>query len=147
MTLPKDPTEEWKEWMKRNGNLELKELAERWGMNYGTLRNWSSKGVPRSKWELVRTLIGSQSFKDRLVVEVSEEEFDKFNQAALDQGLKIKDWMVRACKEATEENLKEWRRVAEQPASYGLTAEQRAEVDEATDEVIAELEEEAGESV
>lgn len=144
-----DPSPQFREVTKRTGWTASK-LAPEFGVSEGTMRNWRGKGgVPRRAWPSVwRWLKAIQQTEESTVIklEVSEEQFDRYDEAAKNRGMKIKPWMLTVLDEVSLDDLGILR-VAEPPPSYGLTAEQKAEVDEVTDEVIAELEEEAGESV
>ena len=88
----------FKDWLDER-NISPEDAAEMFGKSVGTIRNWRSAGVP----DLVRPWVEqrmaelnpSPATLDRLVLEVTNEQFAAWNDAALDHGIRLKDWAVQ----------------------------------------------------
>jgi hypothetical protein len=98
---------EFSQWMEEVG-ISLTEAAELFGVSEQTLYNWrSSIGVPDRKLEWVRARMeeflkkstrGSQL--DRVVLEITDDQFAAWNAAALEDGLLLKEWAIQTLDDA-----------------------------------------------
>lgn len=89
---------EFSEWMDKT-SISYPAAAELFGVSEQTLYNWrSTVGVPprKLKWVLDRMASyaqgGSTTLPDRLTLEVTAEQFDLWNRAALNAGQIVRDW-------------------------------------------------------
>jgi hypothetical protein len=88
----------FKDWLDER-NISPEDAAEMFGKSVGTIRNWRSAGVP----DLVRPWVEQRMAElnptpatlDRLVLEITNEQFAAWNEAALDEGLLLKDWAIQ----------------------------------------------------
>lgn len=101
---------EFAQWMDEVGIL-LSEAAELFGVSEQTLYNWrSTAGVPDRKLEWVRTQMDAYGRKatqapqlDRVVLEITDEQFAAWNDAAMAAQLRLKDWCITTLEAAAEE--------------------------------------------
>lgn len=93
---------EFSQWMEAAG-ISLSDAAELFGVSEQTLYNWrSTAGVPDRKLDWVQSQMAGFEKKtsnsptlDRLVLEITNEQFAAWNVAALDEGLLLKDWAIQ----------------------------------------------------
>ena len=97
-----------KSWLDQRG-MSPDEAGKFFGKAAGTIRNWRSKGVPKPQQDWVEKRADqyessiSQQLPERLTLEYSPEQFDKWNQAALDKGKLTRDWAVDTLDAAARE--------------------------------------------
>ena len=123
----------FKDWLDER-NISPEDAAEMFGKSVGTIRNWRSAGVP----DLVRPWVEQRMAElnptpatlDRLILEVTNEQFAAWNDAALDHGIRLKDWAVQTLDEAASDAtgsdeapnpLQSLPRAAEDGGLYGPT--------------------------
>jgi hypothetical protein len=123
----------FKDWLDER-NISPEDAAEMFGKSVGTIRNWRSAGVP----DLVRPWIEQRMAElnptpatlDRLILEVTNEQFAAWNDAALEHGIRLKDWAVQTLDEAASDAtgsheapnpLQSLPRAAEDGGLYGPT--------------------------
>jgi hypothetical protein len=96
----------FKDWLDER-NISPEEAAEMFGKSVGTIRNWRSAGVP----DLVRPWVEQRMSElnpsdppepslDRIILEITNEQFQNWNEAALGEGLLLKDWAIQTLDEA-----------------------------------------------
>jgi hypothetical protein len=92
--------ESFNEWMDERG-MSAEEASEVFAKSPGTIRNWRSIGVPESQREWVAKRIAEHDATkaadvlNRIVLEVTNEQFAAWNEAALDEGLLLKEWAIQ----------------------------------------------------
>ena len=120
-------TKRFKSWMEERG-LTSESLAPLINRSKGTVENWRSQRVPdRARVELSAFMEHYDADKaaaleklDKIALEIPNDRFERWNQAALDEGLLIKDWMVKALNEAAKA---EFSNVADFPIADETAAE------------------------
>lgn len=105
---------EFAQWMDETG-ISMAAAAELFGVSEQTLYNWrSTVGVPDRKLEWVRAQMEAYGRKaeraaetDRVVLEITDEQFAAWNDAALAAGLRLKEWAITSLDEvaATDPTL------------------------------------------
>jgi transposase len=98
---------EFGEWLDGNG-IDVEEAAAYFGVSEGSIYKWrSTPGVPDRKLDWVRTQMDAYtkrteqiSAPDRIVLEITNEQFQNWNEAALEEGLLLKDWAIQTLDEA-----------------------------------------------
>lgn len=98
---------EFSQWMEDAG-ISLTAAAELFGVSEQTLYNWrSSIGVPDRKLEWVRSRMdeflknavkGKQL--DRVVLEITDDQFSAWNAAAREEGRLLKEWAIQTLDDA-----------------------------------------------
>ena len=100
----------FKKWMDTSG-VGLDEASQLFGKTIGTIRNWRSIGVPASQTDWVNKQIAtyesrrSENISDRLTLNLTAEQFDEWNSAALKSGKIIREWAMDAIEDAASAEL------------------------------------------
>lgn len=122
------------EWLDSNG-IEVADAASYFGVSEGSIYKWrSTPGVPDRKLEWVQARMAAYSKQarstptlDRLVLEITNEQFEAWNEAALEEGLLLKDWAIQTLDEVAGDStgsgeapnpLQSLPRAAEDGAAY-----------------------------
>jgi hypothetical protein len=85
------------EWMDAN-EISAEKAAEIFGKSEGTIRNWRSQGVPANQCKWVEKRMTEWSGKplptlpDRITLEITAEQFDLWNRAALASRQIVREW-------------------------------------------------------
>jgi hypothetical protein len=93
------------EWMDAQG-ITPEQAAEIFGKSVGTIRNWRSGGVPNNQREWVEkrmvewTGAPLPELPDRLILEVTRNQFDDWSRAALADGKILREWAIDSLDEA-----------------------------------------------
>ena len=98
---------EFAKWMDEIG-IDLAAAAGHFGVSPQTIYNWrSTAGVPASRSEWVqsrmRDYVGSKGISelpDRLILEVTRNQFDDWSRAALADGKILREWAIDSLDEA-----------------------------------------------
>ncbi len=128
--------EEIKNWLRNFPDRDRHWLANLCEVDKRTVDNWLSS--PREVPAKALVIIGRQMHADReaeraarpapeqnLVLEVSPETFDRYNHAALDRGMIVRDWAVDALNQAARRQPK-LRAIAEDSPPYTTAADAAA---------------------
>lgn len=107
-------TKDFREWMDRN-NLTSESLAPLINRSKGTIENWRSQRVPdRARTELTafmerydaeKAAEAAKELVDVINLEVTPEQFDSWNKAALEEGLIIREWAIKGLDEMAQEEF------------------------------------------
>lgn len=99
-------------WLDNEG-ISVAEASAYFGVSEKTIYQWrSTSGIPDRKLEWVQTQMSTYARKtsqaselDRLVLEITDEQFSAWNDAACGAGLRLKDWCITtldaACQDST----------------------------------------------
>jgi hypothetical protein len=98
------------DWMDDRG-ISPEKAAGLFGKSAGTIRNWRSGGVPENlrDWvikrmeELNKTTPAPVVLPERISLELTAEEFDTWNRAALAEGKILREWIIDALDRAAED--------------------------------------------
>lgn len=100
-------SEEIKMWLRSTGHNRAW-LAERVGVAAQTVNGWlsSGKNIPSRRRAQIEALMGAADASapaphSVLVLNIPADEFDKWNAAAMAQGLLIREWAERVLAQAT----------------------------------------------
>jgi len=114
-------SEEFKSWMDRHGftPTNLSPLIRR---GVGTLKNWRSDGVPPRVHDFVRDFMERYEHEktislNKLILEVTDEQFQRWNSSALRSGQLIKDWAIEGLDHLASQESKISH--YQQPAEHG----------------------------
>lgn len=97
---------EFGEWLDANG-IDVAEAAAYFGVAEGSIYKWrSTPGVPERKLEWVKAQMDAYGRKaatapelDRVVLEITDEQFAAWNDAATEAGLRLKEWAIASLDE------------------------------------------------
>ena len=125
-------------------NISSEAVGKDFGVGVQTIRNWRSAGIPKRRVEFVRLKIFEFSAQKRelaeqtLVLELTNEQFDQWNQAALAEGLIIRDWAIKGLDElAKQERLLD---LGEKSSiKYQLPKSKSSVLNDASDVVVRNL--------
>ncbi len=108
--------DEIKYWIKKSGHTREWLGQQCGGTSKNTVNNWLSTSIeiPASQLEIIRRLMADDTDKSKnkadpqqhLVLTVSLEDFDLWQQAALLDQSKITDYCVQAIRDACEADLR-----------------------------------------
>jgi hypothetical protein len=93
---------EFGKWLDANG-VSVSDASSHFGVSEKTIYQWRSTiGIPDRKLEWVLAQMTAYIKRasatptlDRLVLEITNEQFAAWNEAALDEGLLLKDWAIQ----------------------------------------------------
>lgn len=97
------------EWMDDRG-LSAEDAAEIFRKSAGTIRNWRSLGVPESQIPWVQKVMlehdakSAETARDRIWLEVTDDQLRAYDTAARLQDLYWKDWAIHVLDEAARED-------------------------------------------
>lgn len=102
---------EFAKWMDDVG-IDLSAAASLFGVSEQTIYNWrSTRGVADSKADWVesrmRDYLGSReitSLPDRVTLEITSDQFDNWNQAALAEGKTLRQWAIDSLESIAADN-------------------------------------------
>lgn len=88
-------------WLDNEG-ISVAEASAYFGVSEKTIYQWrSTSGIPDRKFEWVRTQMSTYARKasqaselDRLVLQITDEQFSTWNDAASGSGQRLKDWCI-----------------------------------------------------
>lgn len=99
---------EFSSWMESQ-KLTIEEASTLFGPSPQTLYNWRSAGIPPGKVKWVKKMMSnheaskSQQLPDRISIEPTPEQFDRWNQCALNAKQLTRDWIMDAVEDAALE--------------------------------------------
>lgn len=97
--------------------LSIEKAAELLSKSIGTVKNWRSSGIPTresvrshvsafmKRYDEERAAEAAAELVDVINLEVSAEQFDAWNKAALEKGLIIRDWAIQGLDEMAKEEF------------------------------------------
>lgn len=97
------------EWMDERG-LSAEDAAEIFRKSAGTIRNWRSLGVPETQVPWVQKVMlehdakSAETARDRIWLEVTDDQLRAYHAAALLEDLYWKDWAINVLDEAARED-------------------------------------------
>lgn len=97
------------EWMDEHG-LTAEDAAELFRKSAGTIRNWRSLGVPETQVPWVRKVMlehdakSAEAARDRIWLEVTDDQLRAYDAAARLQDLYWKDWAIHVLDEAARDD-------------------------------------------
>jgi hypothetical protein len=93
-----------KEWLRENGR-DRNWLAQACGVGKRTVDNWlsSPRAIPHKALRIIAQLTNglSDEAAQNLVLQLDQPTFERFNRAAMTQGLTITEWAVEALNRTT----------------------------------------------
>ena len=94
-------------WLDKN-NLKPRNIAEDLGNSTQTISSWRSKGIPKGKEFACRAVMTRDMIygaQNQLVHELSREQFNRWNKAALAAGKTIEDWAFHGLEKLAREHF------------------------------------------
>lgn len=125
--MDKQFTVEFFQWV---DNLKggVKDASQMLNKSSGTVANWRSIGIPKNSIPACKMVMHEDQVsqikqaRSNLVMQPTREQFNRWNQAALNRGQILEEWAFSVLEEAAETDLKESQTlVAEGSPNYNAT--------------------------
>lgn len=109
-------SKQFKQWMDERG-FKPETLSALIGKEAGTLTQWRSRGVPSrpsvrahvtafmERYDAEKAAEAAKELVDVINLEVTPEQFDTWNKAALEEGLIIREWAIKGLDEMAREEF------------------------------------------
>lgn len=111
MHMDIDP-KELSQWLKSNIKWDRDSLSSELGVTKKTLYNWTSGAstIPVKHAAKIKAIMNDENLPsksielDRIILEMSNEQYDMYESCAKSQGMGLKEWFVHLADRAAEED-------------------------------------------
>jgi len=123
MTAKTNPLRIWMD----SRHLKASDVAPRFGVSEQTIHNWRSAGVPARTLPNVQRIMNewptaAAAFGACLPIHARNAQLRAWNQAALDQGMLMEDWITAQIDKAAEHHFNNFTAVEPTPLKHAKKA-------------------------